>query len=153
MKRLALLALLPLVVTAAGRHMRYENIHDGEVSEIQQLMSELAPGAIVDIDSVYEGCSCEEGPACTDQVWVVSHQPGRNTGLWLSRMEGHWALGPYEKWQREIADLYRHQSEFLGPRDAPDFAARRDAYNQHMLELQMSKPRCEATPSASAAAR
>jgi hypothetical protein len=144
----ALLALLPLLVSAAERrHLRYDNIHDWEVTEIRQKMTELAPGAVVDIDSVYEGCSCEEGSACSAQVWVVSHRQGSDTGVWLSKMNGHWELGPREKWERDFHELQLRRFQ-LGPRDAPDFAARRDQYNLEVAALQMAKPRCEATASA-----
>jgi hypothetical protein len=144
-KRYALLALLPFTVPAAGeRALRYDNIHDWEVTEIRQKMAGLAPGAIVDIDSVYEGCPCEEGAGCSAQVWVVSHRSGVDTGLWLSRMNGHWTLGPYEQWERDLHDLQLRRHELLGPRNAPDFAVRRDSYNLQVSAMQMAKPGCAA---------
>lgn len=154
MRRLALLALLPLLAPAAEqRHLRYDNIHDAEVTEIQRVMSRLAPGAIVDIDSVYDSCSCEEGITCSAQVWVVSHRSGRSTGIWLSKMDGHWTLGPYEQWQSDINHLYWRRTELIGPRDAPDFASRRDTYNKQMLALQTAKPHCGYAPAADSASR
>ena len=174
MKRFALLALLPLLAAADGarnnprselelaravwtrpaepahRPLRYENIRDDEVLEIRQAVAKYEPGAIVNIDSVFEGCDCAEGSACTDQVDVVSHQPGRNFTLLLSKIGGHWDLGPMEKWQRAATDLMRRKREIIGPGDGPDYRARQATWWQRVDLMNQMKPVCEAAPGVAA---
>jgi hypothetical protein len=97
---------------------RYENISDGEVREVQSVMAQLAPLAIVNIGTVATGCPCEEGPTCTDQVWVVGYRPEKMTEVLLSRVSDHWTIGPVQRLWWEYGDLearwadYR-PSEFL----------------------------------------
>jgi hypothetical protein len=139
----ALLAVLPLAVSAASR-LRYENIRDDEVAEIRQVVAKIAPGIVINIDSVVEGCDCAEGSACTDQVRVVSQRSDRPFFLLLSRMNGHWDLGPVEKWERAAADLSRRHLEIIGPVNAPDHRLRLATYWNQVDLLNQMKPRCEA---------
>jgi hypothetical protein len=143
MRLLAAGAFVPLLAFGAPM-LRYENISDIEVREIQTAVAGLTPGAIINIDSVFEGCSCEEGPTCTDQVWVVSHLPSQTVSLKLSRMDGHWKLGPFEEWQRTWDAFQKRRWELLIlPRDK-DYASRRNAMTEEQGMLLAQKPKCDA---------
>ena len=99
--------------------LRYDNISDIEVREIEKEVREIMPGAIVNISGVTTGCPCEDGPKCTDQVWIVAYRPERSTGLMLSKIDGHWRVGPVQKhtknrgcrtsapWKRRLMQLTR----------------------------------------------
>lgn len=136
------LTLLPLAAAAAG-HLRYENISDAEVQEIQQVVAKLAPGVMINIGSVIEGCGCAEGTACTDQVRVVSQRSSQPFVLLLSKMNGRWDIGPVEKWERDNAELYRRRAEMIGPADSPDYHSHRAAYWERVRQLDEARPRCE----------
>ena len=77
---------------------REDNIRDEEVRQIQGVMSEVFPGAIVNIATVVTGCECEDGPSCTDQVWVIGWRPSGSKGLLLSKIDGNWRVGPVQQW-------------------------------------------------------
>jgi len=78
--------------------LRATNITDEEVREIQAVVRQTIPGAIVDIEGVVTGCDCGDGPACSDQVWIVAYRPERSRGLQVSRISGHWTIGPVQQW-------------------------------------------------------
>lgn len=84
---------------------RPANITAAEVQEIQAVARDLAPGAMVNIGAVVSGCPCEDGPACTDQVWVVSFRPDKSTGLLLSRIANQWTIGPVQQWWLDYEEL------------------------------------------------
>lgn len=77
------------------------NISDSEVLQVQAIVLELHPGAIVNIGGVTDQCPCEDGPGCAAQVWVVAHDLGQSHGLMLSKIEGNWQLGPVQEWWLE----------------------------------------------------
>ncbi len=77
---------------------RYLNISDDEVREVQLAVSEVLPRAIVNISAVTVGCPCEDGPLCTDQVWILATRSERTHGLLLSRIQGKWMIGPVQRW-------------------------------------------------------
>jgi hypothetical protein len=68
-------------------------------------MSSLLPDAIVNISGVVTGCACEDGPACSDQVWVVAYRPEWSKGLELSKINGHWTVGPLQQWWLDYEKL------------------------------------------------
>jgi hypothetical protein len=78
--------------------LRAANITAAEVGEIQSVMQQMAPGAIVNIGGVVAGCPCEDGPSCSAQVWVVAFRPEQSTGLLLSRLGKRWTVGPVQQW-------------------------------------------------------
>lgn len=78
--------------------LRETNISDVEVREIQAIAAVVSPGAIVNISGVVTGCPCEDGPACTDQVWIVAHRDNQSHGLQLSKIDDHWAIGAVQQW-------------------------------------------------------
>lgn len=84
---------------------RAENISDNEVREIQTAISEMLPGAILNIGTVVVGCPCEDGASCSDQVWVVAHRPQKTKGLLLSKIDGRWTIGPVQRWWLDREDL------------------------------------------------
>ncbi|MEO7386990.1 MAG: hypothetical protein ABIX37_08655 [Gammaproteobacteria bacterium] len=85
--------------------LRAANITDKEVQKIRSVAADLAPGAIVNIGGVVSGCPCEDGPACSAQVWIVAFRPEKSTGLLLSRISREWTVGPVQQWWLEYAAL------------------------------------------------
>ena len=77
---------------------REANISDREVEEVVRAVATIRPGAVVNIGTVVTGCPCEDGPTCTDQVWIVTHMPGSTAGFLLSRIDDHWTVGPVQGW-------------------------------------------------------
>ena len=92
--------------------LRYENISDTEVREIQAVAKKISPGSIINIGGITMGCPCEDGPMCTEQVWVVAYRAEISTGIYLSKIKGHWVLGPKQKYRMEFDELY-------GPKGTP----------------------------------
>jgi tetratricopeptide (TPR) repeat protein len=78
--------------------LRYLNISDDEVREIQAAVAAHPPYDFVSIGGVVTGCPAEEGTACTDQVWVDLHRQGRTSGLLLSRVNNQWVIGLIQQW-------------------------------------------------------
>jgi hypothetical protein len=85
--------------------LRKTNLSDDEAREIQSVMSALYPGAILNISGVATGCPCEEGPSCSDQVWVVPHTVPATDGAVLSRINGRWGVGLIQQWWLDKAHL------------------------------------------------
>jgi hypothetical protein len=85
--------------------LREENIHDYEVRQIQAAAANLLPNAIINISAVVTGCPCEEGPSCSDQVWILAYHSERTTGLQLSRIAGQWTIGAVQRWWLEYEKL------------------------------------------------
>lgn len=92
--------------------LRYENITDEEVREIQLAARNVVPRALVNISGVTTGCPCEDGPECSDQVWIVAYRPDKSVGLLLSRIEGHWVIGPVQRWWLLYNDLESRRRTF-----------------------------------------
>jgi hypothetical protein len=92
--------------------VREDNIRDVEVKEIQSEASQVWPGAIINISTVVVGCPCEEGPSCSDQVWIVAHRPRTSMGLLLSKIGGHWTIGAVQRWWLEYEELQARTAEF-----------------------------------------
>ena len=85
--------------------LRELNISDMEIREIQRQVERIFPGTLLNISGVTTGCPCENGPLCSDQVWVVAHQVRSTKGLMLSRIEGHWTIGALEQWWLDYDEL------------------------------------------------
>ena len=85
--------------------LRYENIRDTEVAEIRQVAAAVVPRAIINISGVVEGCPCEDGPACTDQVWILAYRTDKTVGLLLSKIKDKWTIGPVQQWWLDYEDL------------------------------------------------
>lgn len=78
--------------------LRDENISDQEILEIQKASLEVMPGAIVNIGGVTTSCPCEYGASCSAQVWIVTTRLNESTGFMLSKLRGHWVVGPIQSW-------------------------------------------------------
>lgn len=78
--------------------LRYLNVSDDEVREIQTAASEIVGDVLVTISGVVTGCPCEDGPQCADQVWVLAHLPNDTIGLLLSQVRAHWLVGTVQRW-------------------------------------------------------
>ncbi len=110
--------------------LRADNITDEEVREIQGVMASLAPGAIVNISGVVTGCPCEDGGGCTDQVWVVAYRPERSRGLQLSRISGHWSVGPVQQWWLDYARLQTQRPDASDRQAWSDYLAAQEKLEQ-----------------------
>jgi hypothetical protein len=78
--------------------LRDLNISDGEIREIQLLVRDVLPRAIVNIGPVVTGCPCEEGVACTEQVHILANSETKSMGLLLSRSLSDWRISEVQKW-------------------------------------------------------
>ena len=85
---------------------------DEEVREIQAVVFQVLPGSILNISGVVSECPCEDGPACSDQVWIVAHRPNQTKGLQLSRIDAHWAIGPVQQWWFDFENLAATRQRF-----------------------------------------
>ena len=92
--------------------LRAVNISDLEVREIQAAAATVLPKAIVTIGSVTSGCPCQDGPECTDQVWVIASTAVKTRGLLFSRIDDTWGVGPVQKWWMEYLELDAHPEHF-----------------------------------------
>lgn len=90
--------------------LRYENISDEEAREVKSVVQKILPRAIVNIGPVVTGCPCEEGPECTDQVWITVDHGESSSGLLLSRTARAWTIGPIQRWWFEKGDLEKRRS-------------------------------------------
>jgi len=78
--------------------LRKANLSDDEAREIQSLMSQVYPGALLNISGAVTGCYCEEGRSCSDQVWVVPRDDVQTPGVLLSRINDRWVIGSIQQW-------------------------------------------------------
>jgi hypothetical protein len=78
--------------------LRYLNISDEEVREVQSVSAKYLPRATVNISPVVTDCPCEEGPDCTAQVYVLANHDGETRGLQLSRLHDRWTVGAVQQW-------------------------------------------------------
>ncbi len=92
--------------------LRYLNISDDEVRQIQLAVAAVEPQEFVSIGGVVTGCPVEEGPGCTDQVWVDLHRPDKTVGLLLSKVNDQWVIGVIQRWWLCNHDLDAHRERF-----------------------------------------
>lgn len=78
--------------------LRYLNISDYEVREIQLVAGQYLPKVLLNISPVVTGCPCEEGPQCTDQVYIVAETAQSSKGLQMSRIKNAWVVGSVQQW-------------------------------------------------------
>jgi hypothetical protein len=101
-----------LVPRRRDNPMRVNNITDEEVREIQAAALDIVPRSLINIGAVTTGCACEDGPSCTDQVWIVAADQSRTTGLLLSRILGVWVVGPVQAWWLRYEEFLRDQRRY-----------------------------------------
>ncbi|MEO8018378.1 MAG: hypothetical protein ABI769_11220 [Pseudomonadota bacterium] len=78
--------------------LRYLNISDDEVREVQLVSAKYLPRATLNISPVVTDCPCEEGPTCTAQVYLLASKDDKTRGLQLSRMNDRWTVGVVQQW-------------------------------------------------------
>lgn len=91
--------------------LRYLNISDNEVREIQQVAEKLIPKSLLNISPVVTGCACEEGPQCTDQVYIIAESGVTSKGLQLSRVNSVWSVGVVQQWWLKNDALVANQKK------------------------------------------
>jgi hypothetical protein len=85
--------------------LRYLNITDNEVREIQRLASGIHIPELLNISPVVTGCACEEGPDCTEQVSIVGKYGDHSIEIQLSRLRNRWSIGRVQRWWLDYAAL------------------------------------------------
>ncbi len=75
--------------------LRYLNISDEEIRQVQLVSVKFLPRALVNISPVVTNCPCEEGPNCAAQVYVVA-----TTGENLQRPAAFASEGPVGRGRR-----------------------------------------------------
>jgi hypothetical protein len=108
--------------------LRYLNISDSELREIQVLSENYIPKVLMNIGPVVSGCSCEEGPQCTDQVYIVAEKLQHSVGLQLSRVRNVWQVGVVQQWWLKFDAL---RSKFM----KMDYAKYESAMNDLFREF------------------
>ena len=93
--------------------MRYLNLSDNEMREIQDVAQKYLAKTMLNVSPVIEGCPCEEGPMCTDQVYVVTYVSDHAKGLQLSRVKGVWQIGVVQQWWTKYDALRRARGNGL----------------------------------------
>ena len=111
--------------------LRYLNISDEEVREVQSAASAVVGKVLVTIGPVVVGCPCEDGASCTDQVWILAHLQKETVGLLLSRIGGHWDIGTVQRWWLRDAELRSHERCTT----TAECSALGAAWRQHMNEF------------------
>jgi len=106
--------------------LRYENVRDDEVKEIESAARSVIPKSIVNISGVVTGCPCADGATCTDQVWVLASRADMTFGLLLSKIGGHWLIGPVQEWWISYEKLKSRRSRLT--------YSEYEAAEQHLLE-------------------
>jgi hypothetical protein len=91
--------------------LRYVNLSDNEMREIQDVAQKYLTKTMLNVSPVIEGCPCEEGPMCTDQVYVVTFASEQAKGLQLSRVKGTWQIGVVQQWWTKFDALVARSSK------------------------------------------
>src|SRR5512134_3305120 len=91
-------------------------------------MSEL-----LNISPVVEGCPCEEGGTCTEQLYIVGTIDKKAHGLLLSRRRNLWTVGVVQRWWLERAALEARQKVM-------DFRTFEKARERLLLEFPQCAP-------------
>ena len=113
--------------------MRYLNITDSEVREIQVIARKYQMPQLMNISPVVEGCPCEEGSGCTEQVFIVGKIEDQAYGLQLSRRKNRWGVSAVQKWWLEHAALKARVSTM-------DSRTYQQARERQLLEFPMCAP-------------
>jgi len=124
--------------------LREDNITDVEVAQVEAVVQELYPGSIVYISGVTAGCPCQDGPACSDQVWSVADRGQSSSGLALSKIDGEWQLGPLQKWwltRDRIWTTYKERRRESDELKRIDY----QEYLRRLTEHYKAFPSCSAT--------
>ena len=95
--------------------LRYLNITDQEIRDVQLISRKYLPPAMMNISPVVTACPCEEGPNCSAQVYVVATTGEKAQGLQLSRLKDQWMVGVVQQWwfRREAMHVPKPGGDFL----------------------------------------
>jgi hypothetical protein len=120
--------------------LRDVNISDEEIREVELLMRKYLPKAYVNFSPVVTDCPCEEGPACTAQLYVVAQSQTETRGIQLSRTRDRWNVGTVQQWwlRRDAVVRQRTGNPFLD-----DYL-----FQKAVNELYEEFPLCAAPPAA-----
>ncbi len=118
--------------------LRYLNISDEEVREVQAISVKFLPRAMVNISPVVTDCPCEEGPTCTAQVYVVATTGTATRGLQLSRLNERWTVGTVQQW-------WSRRDALVMSKTGNDFVDRYE-YGRALHELYGEFPACVGEP-------
>ena len=126
--------------------LRYLNISDEEVRQVELISVKYLPRNLMNISPVVTNCPCEEGPNCTAQVYVVAATGENAKGLQLSRLKDQWMVGVVQQW------WFRRDALHAPAPSAP--FAEHYRYARALHELYSEFPVCakEAAPVKTAAA-
>lgn len=91
--------------------MRELNISDNEMREIEAIAQQSLLKSMLNISPVVVGCACEDGPMCTDQVFVVATTPTQTVSVQLSHIRNAWVVGPVQKWWTRFSELKARQPD------------------------------------------
>ena len=116
--------------------LRYLNITDEEVRQVQLISLKYLPRAMVNISPVVTNCPCEEGPNCSAQVYVVATSGEFSKGLQLSRLRNQWSVGVVQQW------WFRREALYLQEPEADSQLLERYRYMRALHELYAEFPRC-----------
>lgn len=106
---------------------REQNLTDEEVREIEGLVAERYPGAMIMIGGSTEGCKCEEGPECTSQVVVAGRLDGESYEISLSKVGQDWEISKEWRTRDRIEKLI---DQYLETGDSNFTLQARDLYEQ-----------------------
>jgi hypothetical protein len=113
--------------------LRYLNISDSEVREVQAIARKYQMSELLNISPVVEGCPCEEGGTCTEQLYIVGAIDKQAQGLLLSRRRNLWTLSVVQRWWLERAALEARQKVM-------DFRSFENAWERLLLEFPQCAP-------------
>ena len=94
--------------------LRYVNISDEELRQVELITVKHLPRATVNISPVVTDCPCEEGPMCSAQVYVVANTEDDSKAIQLSRVKDQWIVGVVQQWwhRREAMHVPKPGSSF-----------------------------------------
>ncbi len=93
--------------------LRDENLNDIEVRQIVRIINNVAPQTLVSILGVTDGCACEDGPDCSNQVWVFATDELHSVNIVLSKIAGEWVIGPQQAWAFDLDKLEAERSNLI----------------------------------------
>jgi hypothetical protein len=120
--------------------LRELNLTDEEVREIQAATQAYLPSAYLNISPVVTGCACEDGPDCSEQVYVLADTGAVGRGLQLSRLKNKWTVAPLQQWWLNFERLKERRGKMTYPE-----------YERALIILSREYPTCAATGKTEAA--
>lgn len=121
-------------MSAAGAAVVDEATRD----EVRRVVIDAGQGGSLQAIASYDGCSCDEGGACTQQLAVRAGSPHHLARpLWLVRVDGVLRLSRYTRWQLEADRLDRDYRRRYAQAAPPQKASVLETYlAQHRATLQ-----------------